>query len=173
MRRRDFLAFLVSALGPAAYAADDVIVDGPKARFQDDLISRLEGNWRLTRRIRGKEARNTVSATWVLNHQFLLVQMKDVDHPPAYEALVLIGYIHASGQYVAHWCDTFGGKYSAKGTGVRSENAVEFQFNYDDGPFFNTFTWFPEKEQWIMRLENQDKNGARNLFAIDTLERGS
>ena len=33
---------------------------------------------------------NRVKAEWVLNHQFLLVHMKDVNSPPNYEAMVFI-----------------------------------------------------------------------------------
>jgi hypothetical protein len=39
--------------------------------------------------------------------------MLDVNEPPAYEAIVLIGFIHATKQYVAHWTDTYDGKFSA------------------------------------------------------------
>jgi hypothetical protein len=158
------------AFTPPLGAQESAAVDGPKGRFQDDLLSKLEGDWSLTRNIRGTEEKNTVRASWVLNHQFLQIHMKDVNNPPAYEALVLIGFIHSSGQYTAHWCDTFGGKFSAIGTGVRTGNSIEFKFNYPDGPFFNTFTWLPNKKQWVMRLESQATTGARKPFATDTLD---
>jgi hypothetical protein len=38
---------------------------------------------------------NRVTATWVLNHQFLELRMRDVAQPPQYEAIVLIGYVHS------------------------------------------------------------------------------
>lgn len=145
--------------------------DGPKARFEDDLISRLEGTWHLSRKIRGTEVYNLVTARWVLNHQFLYVHMNDVKEPPAYEAIVLIGFIHGSGKYVAHWTDTFGGKFSAMGTGTRTGNSVEFRFEYPEGPFFNTFSWAPEQAQWTFRGESQDASGQRKPFAVDTLTR--
>src|SRR4051812_7904462 len=115
--RRSCLAGLVLvsfAIGAhqRAVAADDP-PDGPKRIFKDDFIENLVGDWALVRMIRGKEARNTVKAEWVLNHQFLQLHMKDAADPPAYEALVLIGYDHADKRYVAHWCDTYGGKFSA------------------------------------------------------------
>jgi hypothetical protein len=162
------VAFLA---GPVSTRAAEPAQDGPKATFQDDLISNLAGAWALKRQIRGKEVKNSVRAEWVLNHQFLQVHMKDVADPPAYEAIVLVGYSHADQQYVAHWCDTYGGKFSAVGYGKRSGNSVEFRFSYPDGPFFNTFTWHPADKRWVMRLENQDAAGARSLFAVDTLER--
>jgi hypothetical protein len=170
-RRRAFLLQLLSL--PAGFAATGTLaqIDGPKARFEDDFISRLEGSWRLTRKIRGTEVENEVTAAWVLNHQFLQLHMKDVKDPPAYEAIVLIGFIHATREYVAHWVDTFGGKFSAIGRGSRAGNSVEFRFDYPDAPFFNTFTWNPELKQWTFRGESQDTNGRRTLFMLDTLVR--
>jgi hypothetical protein len=170
MRRSICLALLAAALGPGT-GAGVAQTDGPRARFDDDLIGRLEGHWDLTRRIRGTVVHNTVSASWVLNHQFLQLQMKDVNQPPGYEAIVLIGFIHASQQYVAHWIDTFGGRFSAMGTGQRNGDAIEFRFDYPDGPFFNTFSWSPETKEWTFRGENQDASGQRKLFFLDTLTR--
>jgi hypothetical protein len=171
MRYRNFLTSGLLLFGSVLFPQDFSEMDGPRGQFQDDLISKLEGNWNLTRKIRGSEVHNSVNVIWVLNHQFLQIHMKDLASPPAYEAIVLIGYIHSSTQYTAHWCDTYGGKYSAIGSGTRSGDSIEFRFQYPDGPFFNTFTWSPGSKQWVMRLENQDSTGARRLFAVDTLVR--
>ena len=159
------LASACLAVSAGAFAQSD----GPQGRFDDDLIARLEGDWNLTRQIRGKELQNTVQARWVLRHQFLQVHMKDVNDPPAYEALVLVGYDHGAKAYVAHWTDTWGGRYSARGVGTRRDNAIEFRFDYPDGPFFNTFSWQPEARRWVLRGENQDAAGKRTLFMLDTL----
>ena len=90
MQRRALLSLLLSL--PFGFVSTKVMaqVDGPQASFEDNLIAQLEGNWLLTRKIRGTEVQNQVSAKWVLNHQFLQVHMKDVKEPPAYEAIVLI-----------------------------------------------------------------------------------
>jgi hypothetical protein len=153
-----------------AAGADDP-PDGPKRIFKDDFIENLVGDWTLTRTIRGKEVRNTVKAGWVLNHQFLQLHMKDTADPPAYEAIVLIGYAHADKRYVAHWCDTYGGKFSAVGHGKRAGDSIEFEFQYPDAPFFNTFTWDAKAKGWTFRMESQNKDGKRTLFAEDTLRR--
>ena len=180
MSRRDAVArraLLRTALalpalaGARALPAAEPQVDGPRARFDDDLIARLEGRWRLTRQIRGTEVQNTVSAGWVLNHQFMRLHMKDMRDPPAYEAIVLIGYVHASAEYVAHWTDPYGGKFSAVGRARRDGNSIPFRFDYPDGPFFNTFTWEPDTGRWVFRLESQDADGRRRPFATDTLVR--
>jgi hypothetical protein len=173
--RRFFLVLVYAGMATSALrcvlARADEPVDGPKSIFRDDFIENLVGNWKLTRKIRGKEVENTVKAEWVLNHQFLQLHMKDVANPPAYEAIVLIGYSHADKRYVAHWCDTFGGKFSAKGFGTRKGDSIEFEFKYDDGPFFNTFTWDAKTKSWTCRLENQSKDGKRTLFCEDSLRR--
>lgn len=170
MLRRHILAMTpgAAALAATATGVAQTAADGPGGRFEDDLVSKLEGEWRITRQIRGTTVENTATATWVLNHQFLQLHMKDAASPHRYEAIVLFGYIHSDEQYVAYWADTFGARYAGIGKGVRSGNSVEFRFDYPQGPFFNTFTWFPERREWVSRMESQGAAGSRQLFAIDT-----
>ena len=137
----------------------------------DGLIEHLAGSWRLTRRMRDREVENTVSATWVLERRFLQVHMTDTADPPDYEAIVMVGRNDADGRYVAYWCDTFGGRFSAAGAGTRSGDAVEFVFQYPEGPFFNTFTRDPATGTWTFRMETPGDGGTRALFAEDTLRR--
>ncbi|MFY9823527.1 MAG: DUF1579 family protein [Thermoanaerobaculia bacterium] len=163
------LAVVVNFWGPWAKAEEPA--DGPKVKFEDPFMENLVGEWDLTRSIRGQTIKNTVRAEWVLNHQFLQIHMTDAAVPPAYEALVLIGYSHADHRYVAHWCDVFGGKYSAIGYGTLAGNQVELAFQYDDGPTYNQFIWNPADKSWTFRMENADKQGKRTPFATDVLHR--
>src|SRR5438874_12504970 len=119
---------IVACLDAAMSATAQEPVDGSKGVFHDDLIDKLAGDWKLTRKIRGRQVENTVKAEWVLKHQFLQLHMKDVADPPAYEAIVLIGYSYTDKRYVAHWCDTYGGKFSAVGYGKRSGDSIAFEF---------------------------------------------
>ena len=173
MRRK--MACLVAALmmawcaSPPAGADDPP--DGPKRQFRDDFIENLVGDWQLSRQIRGRTVANTVRAGWVLNHQFLQLHFEDVARPAEYEAIVLIGYHHAEEQYVAHWCDVYGGKYSAVGIGRRSGDTIRFDFQYPEGPFSNTFAWDPQTKQWTFTMESRPKDGPPKLFAVDTLRR--
>lgn len=161
------------ALASLGLGAAEPVIDGPRARFDDPFIATLEGRWDITREIRGTQVRNAMSAEWALNHQFLKLHMKDVKSPPAYEAIVLIGYVHATKEYVAHWTDTFGGKFSAVGRGKRTGDSIEFRFDYPDGPFHNTFTWQPDRQGWVFLMEGTDAKGARQFFARDTLTRAA
>jgi hypothetical protein len=169
------VALLALICGPEIASAADKSPGnsspGARRAFSDPFIENLVGDWRIRRKIRGKEVENTATAKWVLNHQFLELHMKDVADPPTYEAMVMIGYDHATGRYVAHWCDTYGGGFSAMGRGKRSGDSIEFEFQYPDGPFYNTFTWNAPAKSWICRMESQRKDGKRALFAVDTLRR--
>lgn len=146
-------------------------VDGPKVKFVDPFMENLVGTWDLTRSIGGRTVKNTVRAEWVLDHHFLRIHMKDVAVPSEYEAIVLIGYSNVDREYVAHWCDVFGGAFSAVGRGTLVGNRIEFAFQYSDGPFYNTFTWNPGDGTWVMKLENSEPGGRRTPFATDVLRR--
>jgi hypothetical protein len=128
-------------------------LDGPKVIFQDPLLDKMAGNWKVAGAIRGRLAEQSVEAQWVLNHQFLQVHEKGAPDPktgaPTYEAMVMIGYDHTSERYVAHWTDIYGGRFSETlGYGVRSGDQIEFVFEYPDGPFRTTFRWLADKMQW-------------------------
>ena len=172
---RAFAGVLLLAAAAIACPTEPVraqeAVDGPGRTFQDPLVEKLAGQWRITRRIRGKQVENRATAQWVLNHQFLELHMTDAATPPAYEAIVLIGYSGADRRYVVYWCDTFGGTFSAVGHGRRAGDAIEIEFQYPDGHFFNTFTWDEKARTWSSRMESSDKDGKRALFAEDTYRR--
>lgn len=159
------------SLCPSISARAEEVPDGPKAIFNDAFIENLVGDCIVNRQIHGKVVQNSLRVEWVLNHQFLQLHMKDVADPPTYEALVLLGYNYSDKRYVAHWCDTFGGKFSTIGYGRRSGDSIEFAFEYRDGPFFNTFSWTAANEGWTMRMESQTNTGKRELFAIDEVRR--
>jgi hypothetical protein len=147
-------------------------LDGRDHIFHDQLLDNLVGGWKVTRKFKTRTAENTASVEWILNHQFLLIKMKDVNNPPQYEANIYIGYDNASDRYVAHWIDVFGGRFSETlGYGTRSSNSIKFVFEYPDGPFLNTFTWNPNKKSWTFLMRQKDQTGKWTLFAEDTLVR--
>lgn len=170
MARQMRKAAIAIALAWAMAASAQEAPGGGHRRFDDPLLDSLVGRWSISREIRGKRERNTLDVEWVLQHQFLELHMKDAAQPPRYEALVLIGEDRAAGRYVIYWCDTFGGKLSAVGHGKRAGDAIEFVFEYPDGPFYNTFSRDP-KGDWTFLMEGQGKDGKRTFFARDTLSR--
>ncbi len=65
-------------------------------------MRRVAVSRRIVRKIHDRSTQNSVQVEWVLNHQFLRIQMKDLSTPAAYEAMVFIGFDNASERYVAH-----------------------------------------------------------------------
>lgn len=145
----------------------------PKGRgpLTDPFLDNLVGSWSISRQIRGTVVENSLDVQWALNHQFVQLHMQGKGTPPAYEAIVLIGYDARASRYVAHWCDDYGGQFSAVGYGKRSGDSIEFTFSYPDGPFHNTFTWDPSARGWTFVLESENGRGERVLFATDTVRK--
>jgi len=162
-----FLGLLI-----ASQAIGQEPLDGRDRPFRDEFIDNLVGKWKLTRKFKSRTVDNNVNAEWVLNHQFLLLHMKDVNNPPTYEAMVYIGYDNTSERYVVHWIDVFGGRFSETlGYGTRSGNSIKFVFEYPDGPFHNTFNWNPDAKSWTFIMQQKDKTGKWTIFAEDILQR--
>ena len=155
------LLFFVAA---ATFAA------GPTTELKDPFLDNLVGNWHVQRKFgSGRTAENTAHGEWVLGHQFLELHYLDVAKPPAYEAMVFIGYNAGDQSYVCHWIDRFGGEFSALGSGkIDSEtHSVEFTFNYKDGPFTNKFSFDPATRTWTSLMRQKEK-GEWKIFAKDT-----
>ena len=171
------VALLTCVLLPLSAAQEQpAALDGPKVILQDPLLDKMVGSWKVGGTIRGRTAEQSVEAQWVLNHQFLQVHEKGVPDSknagPAYEAMVMIGYDHASERYVAHWTDVYGGRFSETlGYGVPSGDQIEFVFEYPDGPFHTTFRWLPEKQQWQWLMKTKDGRGQWVEFANLVLTR--
>lgn len=135
------------------------------ARLQDAFLDRLVGQWTMTGHLMGDSVRYDAEGAWVLGHQFLRLQMTDVNTPPEYEAHVYIGYNPAEGEYVAHWLDTSGGQASTTlGRGHRNGNALIFRFDYPDGPFRTTFEHHSDG-RWSVRMRSRTESGEWQSFA--------
>ncbi len=122
--------------------------------------------------VRSSPVTYSLHVEWVLNHQFLKLEIRDVADPPAYQATVYVGYDNASERYVAHWLDAFGGRFSETlGFGKRSGAAILFVFEYPDGPFHTSFTLDPKAKRWTVLMEDRGKGGAWREFAHYALRR--
>lgn len=171
--RRNLLLLFTLLLGLCCSGFGQEL-DGVQHPFHDDLLDHLSGNWNLTGKIAGSEAAHTIHAEWVLHHQFLLFHEKEPapqkNGAVPYEAMVFIGYDNASERYVAHWIDVFGGRIDETlGYGTRTGNAINFVFEYPDGPFHTSFIWQPEQHSWHMLMSQRDQSGKWQSFADATL----
>jgi len=171
LNRIALAALLCSAIVTVASAQEAQALDGRQRIFQDSLVDRLAGDWIMSGTVGKKAVTYRVHAEWMLNHQFLRVGMRDTAKPPDYEAHVYIGRDNTSERYVAHWLDVFGGRWSETlGYGTRTGTAIEFVFEYPDGPFHTTFTW-DGKSGWTVLMRQRGPSGEWQTFGQWTLRR--
>jgi hypothetical protein len=144
--------------------------------LNDPLLDKLVGDWNLERKFPGgRTAKNVVHVEWVLQHQFVELHYRDVVTPPAYEAIVLIGYDSVNKCYVCHWTDNFGADNSAEGLAPREEgsNAIEFTFTFHDGgELINRFAFDPKIIRWVSTIRQTEK-GEWKTFCEDTFTRSN
>jgi hypothetical protein len=171
-KRMAILGFLTALGGTSARAQQPPSLDGPQHVFQDPLVEQLSGDWSMVGAVRGRPAADRLHGDWVLNHQFLRLEMRDVAEPPAYQATVYIGYDNTSERYVAHWLDSTGARFcETLGFGVRVGNEVRLVFEYPDGPFHTTFTLDPGTRSWAVLMQDRGPDGAWREFAHYALRR--
>jgi hypothetical protein len=86
--------------------------------------------------------------------------------------MVFIGFDNMSVRYVAHWMDTFGGRFSeVLGFGSRSGSSIKFVFDGFEGPLHNTITWNVESSTWNMLIVQKNGKGEWKTFASELFRR--
>ena len=141
--------------------------------LNDPLLDKLIGDWNVERKFgNGRTAKNVVHGEWVLQHQFVELHYRDATRSENYEAIVLIGYDDIANHYLCHWADKFGGSYSVDGFAPRDEasNAIEFKFEFHDGPLTNRFAFDSKSGMWTSTIRQAEK-GEWKLFCEDTFTR--
>ena len=89
---------------------------------------------------------------------------------PDYEAFYLVGYDKKTTEYVLHLFDTYGvSSKPVPGIGVRKDNSIRFKFDYSVGPWYNTFTWDPDRKTWKNMINYEQKDGHEVTFAMKEL----
>jgi hypothetical protein len=158
-------------------------IDGEHRLFRDELLDRLVGKWNVTGKIVGQSIQQSCDAEWVLNHQFLKVHFLDttprhspeeLKKNPIYEAIVFIGRDNMSERYVAHWLDTFGGRFSeilGYGFLEGEGNSVRFVFEGAEFPLHNTFTWNSQDQTWSILIKQKNRKGQWGTFAEELITR--
>jgi len=149
---------------------------GPESTFQDELLDKLVGRWRLTGTMIGHELLQECSAEWVLNHQFVRLSCHETRKPPLfkvpYEAVTYIGCSGETQRYVNYLLDVFGAA-ETPGFGRRTDNQIEFVWDDPNGAFHATMTWNLESDSWTFLSQQKDRSGKWGPFAEKTLRRVS
>jgi hypothetical protein len=163
---RKLAAILCFAASPAS---------AQQATFHDDLLDHLTGKWVLTGEIVHKPTTHDVSATWVMNHQYLQIREtsreKNADGSPFYDAMVYIGWDESTKHYVCIWLDDYGSiSTQSLGYAVRDGNSIPFVFQDRDdaSKFHTTFAYDAASNSWTMDMD-QGPDGKLQLFARTTL----
>ncbi|MGC1390183.1 MAG: DUF1579 family protein [Bacteroidales bacterium] len=140
--------------------------------FKDHLLDKLVGNWDLKGTIGNEHVTNNCSCQWILNHQFIELNLTDTLNIPTYTAKVFIGYDCISERYVAHWIDNYGGRYSETlGFGQLKGSSIEFRFEYPNGPFINKFIFDNKNNKWQLNMTTKNSKGDWVLFGNEFLSR--
>jgi len=134
--------------------------------------------WVLHGTIAGKETTHDVVAEWVLGHQYLQLREvsceRDAKGQPAYEAIVIIGWDQASGQYTCLWLDSTGGgglTGEAMGHAKRGGDEIAFLFKGRGGSLFHTTFAYSKGTRTWQWLMDDEENGKRQPFARVMLTR--
>ncbi len=139
-----------------------------------DLLDRLVGRWSLHGKMGDVSLFQDVVGRWVLRGLFVEMRLSPVrvgeSGNPDYEAMYFIGHDKKKDEYILHLFDTYGvSSKPVPGVGNREGNSIRFKFDYEGGPWFNTFTWLPERKAW-KNVITYDQQGKEATFAEKNLE---
>jgi len=141
------------------------IASAQQPPLNDPLLDALVGQWVLRGEIRGMPTTQDVEASWVLNHRFLHVHERSRETTnggdPQYEADVFIGWDSASGRYIAHWMDVYGGGFSVTGYAAPSATAVPFVFMSGDDRFRTAFVFDARDRTWRWTMDSEHEGQSR------------
>jgi hypothetical protein len=144
-----------------------VSAQAPSAPPAAPLLEHLVGHWTLKGTVRGRPVTDRLDAAWTLQHRFLELHLRDVEHtPPQYEARVFIGPDTLPGRVLAHWLDNFGAAYSVPpATGQVPARLAHARLSLSGGAFHDTFVLEWATNTWTIRLDAPDGAGGWTRFA--------
>jgi hypothetical protein len=139
------------------------------------LLERMVGDWDLRGEMGDVPLHQSVEARWVLGETFVSMYCASLlppsDVQKRYEALYHIGYNGEHDLFVMHLLDTFGvSVHPVPGIGNREGDSIPFVFQYEPGPFTNTFSWDETAGTWTHHLVSH-AGGTPETFATKHLTR--
>ena len=128
--------------------------------FHDDLLEHFVGKWSVSSVAHGKFfEQGDLEARWVMNHQYLRIQLQGVEIVPRLgipiEVVYFVGYNHNAKRYVVHELSAFGGDHPNGGFcyARRDGNALTLAHKFAasaDTVMVQRFTWKPDSVSWRM-----------------------
>jgi hypothetical protein len=163
---------LCTAMSAAVTQSHAACAPGPQSTFNDNLLDKLAGKWKLTGSMMGRQLLQECAGEWVFHHKFLRLDCHETRNPPLlavrYESAMYIGCSSTSQQYVAILVDIFGAGDNV-GLGRRTGNTLQFTWTYPDGAFDNNFTWNAKSGIWTSFLRQKNQSGKWDSWGQKTL----
>ncbi|TKK65390.1 hypothetical protein FC093_19975 [Ilyomonas limi] len=142
-------------------------------RFHDDLLDHLVGKWNVTSIAHGSPFTSVIDASWILNHQYLVIHLKSNEVIPWWhvqmEYYEYIGYNHYQKRYTVHGMSIEGDEDLSEGFSYGYRNGNDFKTVAKFGADANIvqhFIWHPETNSWNIQ-SRQEINGKEGDIFLD------
>lgn len=140
-------------------------------RFHDDLLDHLVGKWHDTAVAHGSTFTSEIDASWVLNHQYLLIHLKSNEVVPWWgvqmEYYEYIGYNHYKQRYTIHGMSIEGDEDLSEGFSYGYRNGNDFKNIAKFGADTNIvqhLIWQPESNIWLIQSRPEINGKEGELF---------
>jgi hypothetical protein len=168
---------LVSCWVPIS--SGQVAKDGPDARFHDDLLDHMVGQWVVDVNVYGHKFTSDRQVEWVLGHQYLRIQEKSREVVPwlkkQFERVMYIGYNHGRKRYVVYELNVHGADVPTEPEGFTyaSRSGNELTVDHKNGAEVlgrSRLVWDPSSRTWLMQswrvIGGKDQPPHANLIAV-------
>jgi hypothetical protein len=132
----------------------------------------LEGCWRGTGSVMGKPVTIAMEARPVALGAILTVDADSVataDAADRYAAHLVFGNGKEPTEVSGFWSDSFGGNFTATGTGAATAGGFDISYRYPDAEFVNRWRIAGDQLGWT--IVARDEKGKEQPFASYTLRR--
>ena len=134
-------------------------------------VGGLQGCWKVSGQVLGKDATSVARGEWHLGHRYFMLHLRSVVQKNPYEASLIYGAGDKPGSINSFWMDSFGGAFSTSGKGAATSDGFEIVYTYPDSAYTNHFTRSPKGWHWTILEEVPGK--PKKVFAEYKLARAS
>jgi len=169
--KQAYFLFITTFISITSFAQN--VEDTTDKRFHDDLLDHLVGKWHDTAVAHEHTFTSEVEASWVLNHQYLLIHLKSNEIVPWWhvqmEYYEYIGYNHYKQRYTVHGMSIEGDEDLSEGFSYGYRNGNDFKTVAKFGADTNIvqhFIWQPGSKTWLIQ-SRPEMNGKEGEIFLD------
>ncbi len=149
-----------------AVAAAALATNSPAA------VAGLEGCWRASGEVRGKDATSVAKGEWHLGKRYFVLHLRSLPPAQPYEAAITYGAGAKPRQVGSFWMDTFGGLYEPSlGLGEVTDDGFSLDYRFPDAVYHNRFE--RTGGGWHWTIVEQAPGKSDKLFAEYKLVRAT